>query len=186
MTIDTPPPTDPGELFDTDDLEHVEGDKPNARLGAVHAAGKNALTRLVDNPDTALLRTRDAAWLVGYPERAWQVTVRAKTPGGADAEEFQKMQDGRTVEYAYGFVRGNELYRAVVLNAANLAGDIIDRPGCLIPASRSVMTHHAPGGAEFYVVDIRRLRPDTVKRWVGYPLSFEFHTAPLASQTELF
>lgn len=177
---------DETDLFDTSALEHVEGDKPNAHLQAVHAAGKKALVRLVDNPDTALLRTRDAAWLHGYPERAWQVTVRAKTAGGADAEEFQSMQDGRIAEYAYGYVQGNSLHRAVVLDAGALAADIIERPGCLIPASRSVVTHHAPGGAEFYVVDIRRLRPTTVKRWVGYPLSIEFHTAPTAEQAELF
>lgn len=187
MTTATPPPTDPGELFDTDDLEHVDGPKPNARLQAVHAAGRTLLEALVTDPAQALCRTRDAASLIGYPDRGWQVTVRAKTAGGDDADEFQRMQDGTIAEYAYGWVSGRSLYRAVVLRAHVLTDDILARPGCLIPASRSVTTHHAPGGAEFYVVDFRRCRPEVLVRSHMFSVGpNEWHTAPTTEQVELF
>ena len=181
MTKDT---TTTEGLFDPEEFI-AEGDTTHPALQAIHAAGRKLLEPLVVAPAKALFRTRDASALLGYPDRGFQVTVRVSTAGGSHAEEFQRMQDREIGEYAYGWLAGRTLHRAVVLNAPKLAQDILDRPGCLVPASRTRLAHHAPGGAEFYVVDIRRVTPDVVIRTVGFELESRA-PAPRQSQDELW
>lgn len=145
------------------------------------------------DPYKVIYRVRDAsrpAW--NDTERRHQVTIRYKTAGGATAREWERCLMGDALLLVYGWLDGDEVKQVVVLDVAYLVEDTLDRPGCLVPpdarpraVSRATMAHHAPGGAEFLVVDIRRVTERCVVRAEG-PVEWATSPADVAYQEGLF
>lgn len=176
-------------LFDLDPA--VRDDDGHARtpvteLRAMHLRGVKLLEHLARGR-AAVFRVRDAstrAW--DDAERRHQVTIRRKTAKGADAAEWDRLASGQAEVLVYGWLRGDTVEAALVLDGTYLVEDVVDRPGCLVPpATGPGVLHHAPDGAEFLVVDVRRVRPEVVLHGEG---QIEWATLPadLAAQGELF
>lgn len=152
-------------LFEADP---APSDAPNSSgLANLHRIGEPLVREHIgDTP--AVVRVRDYAPCVGNPRRAYEVTIRYTTPGHRLARDWKILACGEADVLATGWVGTTPtgdpvLHHLIVLDAAYLTEDVLDRPGCLVPASRSSVLHHAPGGAEFLVVDARRVRRETVK-----------------------
>lgn len=111
------------------------------------------------------LRLRDALRLRDHPEWIAQATVRRYTASGRTAREWLAFERGLEW-YGYAWVYETEpatLGAMVVLNAFQLLEDIQTRPGCLVrPSTGRGHLHHAPGGAEFYTVDLTHIREQTI------------------------
>jgi len=173
-------PADDEALFDAEAYE-VPGEPPRpiTELAAMHREGTDLMRAKFGpglNPDATIFRVRDVDDLTARPDRIHEMTVRVKAKGGkTEAEEWTRIRAGAVDTLAYAWLdRAQHRLSAYVLADAHaLLEDITTRPGCLIldPAKRR--THHAPGGAEFYVVDIRRVRPETI----------QISTVPWASDT---
>ena len=178
-------------LFDVAKFETGErrGRRPLSEGAALHRQGVPHLEKVV--PDGAVCikyRVRDASSVAADPQRLNEATVRYRTAGGAVTKEWRDITDPRLVNacLAYGWLDRDEdrLIAYIVLHAPYLREDILERPGCLVPAGHGRMLHHAPGGAEFYVVDLRKILPDTVLTSYGN-VEWATHPARVAVQEEL-
>lgn len=178
--------TDLDALFDTPLATEANPGTSISELRAVHDRGRLLLESFADGLP-AVFRVRDArtkAW--DDADRRHQVTVRVRTAKGDEAAEWTDIKNGRIRRLVYGWLGDDGLESVVVLDPERLAEDILDRPGCLVPPTTgSTLTHHAPGGAEFYVVDIRRVSRHTVLRGEG-PIEWATRPAEVAYQGSLF
>ena len=186
--------TDPMLDLDMDDIPLVPGTTPGAPIQALRAMHDRAVEALAiyTNAEPSVIRVRDASTAAWHdPERRHQVTVRFRTAGGAVAKEWEDILEGRTRRIVYGWLDGEEVKQVIILDAQALLEDTLDRPGCLVPppnaraTNRAALTHHAPGGAEFLVIDVRRLPKRTVLGGVG-PVEWSTRPADVAYQPDLF
>lgn len=175
------------ELFDPASY-YVPGEprRPVTALKAIHDRGAEMLARFLPEGATAVYRARAAKVWPGTWEQ--QVTVRVRTAGHRVAAEWKGLQHGDIDFLAYGILEspdaGAELLTYAILHGPELAEDITRRPGCLVQtAPGKGVLHHAPGGAEFYVVDLRHLRPETCYRAT---LRVGSDPAPLVEQDALW
>lgn len=176
----------------SEELFHIEpepGDpsRPIAELAAIHRDGHPLLTAAIGvDPADCIVRIRSADDLALDATRRYQVTIRYETAGHKMADEWARFQNGEVSVVAYGFLARNpdRITDYVVLDAERLREDMTDRPTCQITATNSrSFVHHAPGGAGFVVVDVRRLRPETV-RVATFHINHD--TAPVTVQQGMF
>lgn len=135
------------------------------------AVRKETLTVMVGPHEHRVkLRVRDVGTLVDDPARLHEVTVRRFTPKGADADEwlgFMGVGDRPPTGYAYGWMRLRDdgapsVRHWVLLEPRGLTTETEQRAGCLVRDNRGKFIHHAPGGAGFLVIDLRRIREAVV------------------------
>lgn len=158
----------------------VESDSP--------AAPPNRLGGMVVRFEVAgypsLMRIRDARKLEGSGNEArlYQVTIRRYTAGGKEAKEWRWFRDGAYYRYGYAWAdladEDLRLRYAVVLDVDDLMEDLAPgaRPGVFVRNPKDGKElYRAPGGERFYAVDLRHLRPETIKGTVGFEIP---HVAP--------
>lgn len=137
-------------------------------LKKLHDMGAPLLDKYAPRRTSLLVRRiRDARSVKGDPLRMNEVTIRRRVPSGDDAAEWAALQRApHSAALAYGWLDPSaappDLVAYVYLDAHLLLEDIEERPGCIVRAAGNRPLHHAPGGAEFYVVDLRRICPDTI------------------------
>lgn len=185
-TTDSFPAGDPA-LFDYTELAEPHlARRPITELNAIHKRGVELLRPYTDDPE-AIIRVR-AADTVGWDdvERRHQVTVRRLTPSGNMSNEWLGLTDGHIRHLVYGWLNGDTIEQVLVLDGQRLIEDIVDRPGCLVPplAGKGIL-HHAPGGAGFLVVDVRRIPELTVVKGHG-AVTWSTLPAEVAYQPPMF
>lgn len=153
------------------DLVPVAGEprRPVAELRRIHDDGVRLLTALLDlKESTTTYRVRLAEDIEKRPNRRFEVSIRTETPKREEAAEWLDLMNGRIKTLVYGFL-GRDPDRITdyaLVDGHRLVEDIINRPLCMVRAGKgkNAFNHHAPGGATFIVVDLRRLRPETIRK----------------------
>lgn len=170
-------------LFGVEVLDETDARRPITELRRMHNVGVPLLQQIVF---PHVYRVRNVEDLDNDPDRIHQVTVRYQTKTGGIADEWLALHNDSKLIYGWLDVEAEAIKAYAVLDGRPLVQAITERPGVLVaPAhptgksARRKLIHHAPGGAQFYVVDMRRL-PDGVVSQCSFPLDRE--PAPLGAQ----
>ena len=159
-----------------------------SELRRLHIVGEALLGPITE--DLGLVRCiyRARVWSPD-PRRAHEITVRYSTPGHRKSAEWEALTMGEVEALAYGWLDEEEtLRRYAVVNADSLVDAMLHRPACLVPSTRTVLAHHAPGGAEFLVVDLRKVPQSVLADAKGGTeiASWTKHPAPRVTQGDLW
>lgn len=180
---------DQDEMFPTESYDDPSTRPPPINeLRKLHEEGVRAfLPILGKGHDSPVVRIRDISDAAKDPQRLNEVTVRYVTPSGRRATEWMDLDGGRNIAYGWLGRESQTIHAYVILHGSGLLDAIDHRPGCLVPdpRRRSRMVHHAPGGAMFYVVNLRHIPPDIILASHGGE-GWGTEPAPVVEQGELW